>query len=86
LLILDTNTAINNNQVVKLNKIINSIFDFHTKNKAVLSVKNENYNTLYSQNKLDYQEYYSALNNYPEYLIKYDKVKSDLLDAKTIFE
>lgn len=86
LLILDTNTAINNNQVVKLNKIINSIFDFHTKNKAVLSVKNENYNTLYSQNKLDYQEYYSALNNYPEYLIKYDKVKTQLLNTSTIFE
>lgn len=86
LLILNTNTAINNNQVVKLNKIVNSIFEFHNKNKAVLSIKNENYNDLYSQNKLDYQEYYSALNNYPEYLIKYDKVKSDLLDAKTIFE
>ena len=56
------------------------------KNIAFCMIKNENYNELYSQNKTIYSEYYSALNNYPEYLIKYDKVKSDLLDARTIFE
>jgi len=65
---------------------MNAILDFYNKNRGVLSEKNMNYNSLYSKNKVTYSEYYSALINHPEYLIKYDKVKSDLLSAQTVFE
>jgi len=61
-------------------------FNFYNKNKRVLSQKNIIYNDLFLEQNERYLEYYSALNNYPEYLIKYDKIKKDLFDAKTIFE
>lgn len=86
LLILNSNNPLVSTQLVKLNTIMNMILDFYNKNKSVLSEKNMNYNMLYSKNKITYNEYYSALSNHPEYLIKYDKAKNDLLSAQTIFE
>lgn len=86
LLILNSNNPLVSAQVEQLNTVINSILDFYNKNKSVLSEKNMNYNMLYSRNKFTYNEYYSALSNHPEYLIKYDQAKSDLLNAQTVFE
>ncbi len=86
LLILNSNNSLNSAQVIQLDIVMNAILDFYNKNRGVLSEKNMNYNSLYSKNKVTYSEYYSALINHPEYLIKYDKVKSDLLSAQTVFE
>lgn len=86
LLVLNLNNSMTSPQLIQFDKIMKNIFDFYNKNKSILSDKNLNYNQLYSKNRLLYSEYYSALSNHPEYLIKYDKVKSDLLNAQTIFE
>lgn len=86
LLVLNLNNSMTSQQLVQFDKIMKNIFDFYNKNKSLLSEKNLNYNQLYATNRLLYTEYYSALSNHPEYLIKYDKVKSDLLNAQTIFE
>jgi len=86
LLVLKSNSWIDSNLVNKLNSVMTKFFNFYNKNKKVLSQKNIIYNDLFLEQNKRYLEYYSALNNYPEYLIKYDKIKKDLFDAKTIFE
>jgi hypothetical protein len=52
----------------------------------MLSEKNQIYNDIYAKNIETYRQFYDALNNYPEYLIKYDKLSSNLLSTKTIIE
>lgn len=86
LLVLNTEKQITSEQTQKLDTILKNIFDFHEKNKGVLSEKNTIYNSHYLKNKSTYWEYISALNNYSQYTLKYDKVKSELLNAQTVFE
>lgn len=86
LLVLKSDNWINSDLVNKLNIVMTKIFSFYNKNKWILSKKNLIFNNLFLQQNEKYLEYYSALNNYPEYLIKYDKIKKDLFDAKTLLE
>lgn len=86
LLVLLKGSEISSKNLISLNEVMNSIFSFYTSKKWLISQKNQIYNDIYSQNIVKYKHFYDALNNYPEYLIKYDKVSSNLLDTKTIFE
>jgi hypothetical protein len=61
-------------------------FDFHEKNQIHLSAKNIIYNRYYKNNKQKYDEYHLALDNYNEYIITYNKIKSDLFTTKTVAE
>lgn len=86
LLVLNTEKQITSEQTQKLDTIFKNIFDFHEKNRGILSEKNTIYNSLYIRNKNTYWEYISALSNYSQYTLKYDKVKNELLNAQTVFE
>ncbi len=86
LLVLNNHLLLSNEQVEKLNNIFQHIYSFYMKNKSALSEKNSLYNSLYSKWVSEYKEYYAALSNYPEYLIKYDNAKTQLLNTSTIFE
>lgn len=86
LLILLQKVELNPETILVLNETIKGFFDFYKSKNKFLSIKNYIYNDKYNQSNIQYTEYYNALNNYPGYLIKYDKVSSDLLDTKTIAE
>ncbi|MFK7779918.1 MAG: hypothetical protein QM490_02120 [Candidatus Gracilibacteria bacterium] len=69
-----------------INKIIKFYNDFtntlnpNTNNKDKFVIK------LYSTLEEKYREYFSALKNYEEYTVKYDKIKKELLETHTINE
>ncbi len=86
LLLLNQENWMTNNLVKNFNSIMTTFFNFYTKNKSILSQKNAIYESMYQEQYNKYFEYYTALYNYPEYLIKYDKIKIDLLNAKTLLE
>lgn len=86
LLVLSKQKTLNTTSVDKLNSTLNLFFNFWNSKKSLLSTKNLNYNKIYENNKTNFLEYYSALSNYWEYLIKYDKTKSSLLWTKTVSE
>lgn len=86
LLVLSKQKTLNTTSVDKLNSTLNLFFNFWNSKKSLLSTKNLNYNKIYKNNKTKFLEYYSALSNYWEYLIKYDKTKTSLLWTKTVLE
>lgn len=86
LLVLQEQNIINSKQVTWLNKSIKSMLSFHLQNKPYISSKNIVYNTYYETLKKTYTEYYSALNNYPAYVLEYDTTKDTLLNTQTLFE
>ncbi len=81
---------ININDVNLLEKNITEIILFFNNQKTVLVPnKNTKDNIIIEQYKIldeKYKEYFSALKNYKDYILNYDKIKSDLLRKDTIIE
>lgn len=86
LLILSKDNEISSKNISEFDKVMNMFFDFYKSRKWMISEKNQIYNNIYIKNKSKYKHFYDALSNYPEYLIKYNKVSSNLLDTRTILE
>ena len=89
LLIINDETIINKNDILLLEENINKIFNFYNDYKRELKEENNKDKfviKLYSNLNEKYKEYFAALKNYPEYLVKYDKSKKDLLYINTINE
>lgn len=86
LLIISKKNELTSESINALHEIMTNFLNFYKNKKSVLSEKNNIYNNKYNQSNIQYIEYYDALNNYPGYLIKYDKVSRDLFDTKTIGE
>lgn len=90
LLTIKDDSLIFEQDILKLEKWINIILDFYNSYSYLLYTKTKSkdqiLNEEYSKIKNIYIEYFSALKNYKEYTIKYDKSKSNLLSAETILE
>jgi hypothetical protein len=86
LLIINKENVLTRNDVKNIDNVVNLFFDFQNKNASHLSSKNIIYTKFYATNKLKYDEYHLALDNYNEYIISYNKTKSDLFTTKTIAE
>ncbi len=90
LLELKENIKIIDEDIILLEKNINEIIDFFEKNKTVLKTEINTKDRILAQQYLiieeKFKEYFSALKNYKEYIIKYDKNKNDLLKSSTINE
>jgi predicted nucleic-acid-binding Zn-ribbon protein len=86
LLVINKNNVLTRNEVKDIDSVISLFFDFQNKNQSHLSTKNIIYTKFYASNKVKYDEYHLALDNYNEYIISYNKTKSDLFTTKTIAE
>jgi len=91
LIILQEWVDIVKNDILLLEKNINSIFIFFNNNNIVLDLENSTKDKflkekLYPNLEKTYKEYFNALIDYDDYLAKYDINKKELLDTKTINE
>lgn len=90
LLIIKKDLSISENEVILLEKNINNIFNYYNNNVLYLNANINNKDKfiikLYSTLNKKYTEYFSALKNYKEYILLYDKRKNELLNTNTINE
>lgn len=82
------NISIENILILEKNidKIIKFYNDFKISLKPDINNKDKFVIKLYSNLEEKYREYFAALKNYEEYIVKYDKIKKELLNTKSINE
>lgn len=87
---INKNLEISINDILTLEENINKILNFYNNFKIVLKPNINNNDAfiikLYSKLNEKYKEYFSALKNYEEYVVKYNKSKKELLDKNSINE
>jgi len=90
LLVINENNNISRNNLSSIEKNINKIMDFYKENTFILTPKTNNKDKfiikLYSWLINKYTEFFSALENYSEYIVTYDKTKKELLTTNSINE
>lgn len=90
LLEINEETLIIKNDILLLEKDINEIIEFYKDYKLILKPSQNNkdkfISELYEILELKYNEYFTALKNYEEYLVIYNKSKTNLLSTNTINE
>lgn len=87
---INKNVEISINDILILEKNINKILEFYVKFSKTLKPNVNNNDEfvvkLYSTLSEKYKEYFSALKNYEEYVVEYDKLKKELLDEDSVNE
>ncbi len=90
LLELQKDTQINKNYILTLEENIINIINIFKNYKEILNPTKDNKDKfiidLYSSLETKFTEYFSALKNYEEYLVKYDESKRELLETNSINE
>jgi len=90
LLVIKNDQEIINEDISILNQNTNELINFFENQKKILDPYNNTKDKIiikqYENISERYKEYFSALSNYEEYKIKFDKNKTKLLDTDTINE
>lgn len=84
LLVLKDDQKLDDN-VKLINEINLNIYNYYKNNQENISDKNKILVYSYEKLKKDFDEYYSALTNYNQYVINYDNTTKKLFDSETIY-
>lgn len=84
-LVLNEKNSISKESLSKLYLIYKKIYNYYFAKKSLLSEKNNIYNNIYDRYDKLFSKYYLALDNYNDYLIKYDETKSQLFTTDSVY-